>query len=331
LVKQILSNLYSIAVHLPQSPLKNLNSYVLKGQKRNLLIDTGFNRPECLESLRAGLTELKLDMERTDILVTHCHADHCGLVPEIASARSLIYMNGADKALVDQYAGQGDEYWEKLDQRYISEGFPAQEMALARRLNPAKLFIPSRSFPSQAIKDGDKIVLDDFVLTCLSTPGHTPGHMCLYEERAGIMFTGDHILFDITPNITIWESLPDSLASYLDSLGKIRNYRVSLPLAAHRESRGGLEQRVDQLLAHHQARLQDCLNIIRAGGKMNAYQAASKMKWNITARDWNDFPLGQKRFAVGEAVSHLIHLVSQGKLRLSRENGVNYYQDKDLS
>jgi glyoxylase-like metal-dependent hydrolase (beta-lactamase superfamily II) len=318
--------LYSIPVHLPGSPLKNLNSYVLKTQNRNLLIDTGFNRPECLESLRAGIDELKLDLEQTDILLTHCHADHCGLVPEIASPRSTIYMSAPDKSLVDQYAGQGDEYWEKIDQEYIREGFPPEEMMVARRLNPAKLFIPSRSFPSREIKDGDKIMVGDFALTCLFTPGHTPGHMCLYDEKAEIMFTGDHVLFDITPNITMWESLPNSLASYMDSLEKIKNYRVKMSLAAHRESRGRLDQRVEELLVHHQARLQDCLEILRVNGKMNAYQAASQMKWNITTRrGWDDFPLGQKRFAVGEAVSHLVYLTCAGKLNKRQENGINYY------
>jgi glyoxylase-like metal-dependent hydrolase (beta-lactamase superfamily II) len=331
LVKQILPYLYSIPVHLPASPLKNLNSYVFKARNRNLLVDTGFNRPECLESLRAGIAELKLNMDKTDILLTHCHADHCGLVPAIASPQSVIYMSAPDKELVSQYAGQSDEYWERLDQDYIREGFPPEEMAIARRLNPAKLFIPSRVFPSRDIKDGDKILVDDLAFTCVFTPGHTPGHMCFYDEKAEIMLTGDHILFDITPNITMWRSLPDSLASYLDSLRKIKKYRVKMSLAAHRESKGDLGQRVDELLVHHQARLLDCRNILAGGGRMNAYQAASRMKWDIKARSWDEFPLGQKRFAVGEAVSHLVHLVCQGKVERCQENGINYYQNKELS
>jgi glyoxylase-like metal-dependent hydrolase (beta-lactamase superfamily II) len=240
-------------------------------------------------------------------------------------------MSVPDKDIVSQYAGQGDEYWERLDQSYIREGFPPEEMEVARRLNPAKLFIPSRSFPSRDIRDGDKILLDDLAFTCVFTPGHTPGHMCFYDEKAQIMLTGDHVLFDITPNITMWESLPDSLASYLDSLRRIKNYRVKISLAGHRESNGDLGRRVDELLEHHQARLLDCLNIIAAGGRMNAYQVAGRMKWDIKARDWNDFPLSQKRFAVGEAVSHLVHLVRQGRLEQHQENGINYYQHKEAA
>jgi glyoxylase-like metal-dependent hydrolase (beta-lactamase superfamily II) len=331
LVKQIRPYLYSIAVALPGNPLKNLNSYVFKGKKRNLLVDTGFNIPACLASLKAGIAELGLDMAKTDIFITHCHADHCGLVPEIASPAAVVYMSGVDKTIVDQYTSQGEAYWERLDRAYVGEGFPEAEMAVARGLNPARRFIPSRNFLSRDVDDGDKIALDDFLFTCVSTPGHTPGHMCLYDEKAKIMLTGDHVLFDITPNITVWEGLPDSLASYLVSLRKIAGYAVDLPLAAHRESRPHLARRVDELLRHHQARLQDAWNIVRGGGKMNAYQVASRMKWDIRARGWDDFPLGQKRFAVGEALSHLNHLVYLGRLDKKPEDGITYYSNKEAA
>jgi glyoxylase-like metal-dependent hydrolase (beta-lactamase superfamily II) len=331
LVKQINSYLYSIPVALPGNPLKNLNSYVFKGKKRNLLVDTGFNLPECLASLKAGISELGLDMDKTDIFITHCHADHCGLVPEIASPAATIYMSGVDKAIVNQYTNQGEAYWERLDQAYMREGFPEEEMAVARGLNPARRFIPARNFPSRDVADGDKIALDDFLFTCVFTPGHTPGHMCLYDEKTKIMLTGDHVLFDITPNITVWESLPNSLASYMVSLRKIAGYAVDLPLAAHRESRPSLARRVDELLRHHQARLQDAWNIVRGGERMNAYQVAARMKWDIRARGWDDFPLGQTRCAVGEALSHLNHLVDLGQLNKQAEDGITYYSNKEVA
>ena len=82
--EEILKNLYWIQIPLPKSPLKILNCYVIKGEKRDLIIDTGFNHPECKEALLNGLAELKINMDNTDILLTHLHSDHTGLVPEIA-------------------------------------------------------------------------------------------------------------------------------------------------------------------------------------------------------------------------------------------------------
>ena len=59
-------------------------------------------------------------------------------------------------------------------------------------------------------------------LRCIHTPGHTPGHMVLYLPRQRLLFSGDHILFDITPNIAVWSTVPHSLADYLASLDKLR-------------------------------------------------------------------------------------------------------------
>lgn len=72
-------NIYSIFVPLPGNPLKNLNAYLIKSESgRNLLIDTGFRQDECRQALLAGLDELGVSMENTDIFLTHMHSDHTG-------------------------------------------------------------------------------------------------------------------------------------------------------------------------------------------------------------------------------------------------------------
>ena len=57
MVKEIIPNIYSIPVPLPNNPLKELNAYLIKGPDRSLLMDTGFNLPECREALEKGLSE----------------------------------------------------------------------------------------------------------------------------------------------------------------------------------------------------------------------------------------------------------------------------------
>ena len=54
-------SLFRIVVPLPGSPLKEINSYVLTAPDRNLVIDTGMNRPECREALVGGLEDLGVD------------------------------------------------------------------------------------------------------------------------------------------------------------------------------------------------------------------------------------------------------------------------------
>ena len=60
LVEQVADGIWRIGVELPQNPLRELNSYLIKGKEneRDLLIDTGFRREECREALFAGLRAL---------------------------------------------------------------------------------------------------------------------------------------------------------------------------------------------------------------------------------------------------------------------------------
>ena len=85
IVEEICSDLFCIKVPLPDSPLKYLNSYVVRAPDRSLIIDTGLNRKECLEAMQKGLDTLGIDLSKSDIFITHLHADHFGLVSELAT------------------------------------------------------------------------------------------------------------------------------------------------------------------------------------------------------------------------------------------------------
>ena len=83
-------DIYKIPVTLPNNPLKILNSYVIRTPDENLVIDTGFNQPECLEALTAGLKELSIDMDHTTLFLTHLHSDHVGLTNDIITDKTRV-------------------------------------------------------------------------------------------------------------------------------------------------------------------------------------------------------------------------------------------------
>ncbi|MGB2885616.1 MAG: MBL fold metallo-hydrolase, partial [Dehalococcoidia bacterium] len=65
MIDEVMPNIYRVEVPLPKNPLRELNSYVIKGNGRFLIIDTGQNRKECLDAMRSGLAELRVDLDRT--------------------------------------------------------------------------------------------------------------------------------------------------------------------------------------------------------------------------------------------------------------------------
>ena len=143
------------------------------------------------------------------------------------------------------------------------------------------------------------------------------------------MLLGDHVLFDITPNITDWWDVPDSLGDYLRSLDKLEAYPVTLPLPGHRQA-GDMKLRIRQLKEHHKKRLADCLRIVRElqhdpVKKPCLYDITGCMKWKIHCDGWDDFPPAQRWFALGECFAHLDHLKQEGLVReVCGEHGVHY-------
>lgn len=301
-------DIFKIYVPLPGNPLKNLNCYVLRTPDKSLIIDTGFNIPESKEALLMGISDLKIDMRKTEIYATHLHADHTGLIGEIMLDDTVIHMSKQDYEIMVNMMSIG---WETLENNMIQEGFPRTEVKENRMINPARSYVTRKIFTPSFAYDGDHIRIGPYTLTVISVPGHTPGNTCLYLEAEKILFTGDHILFDITPNICSWPGMEDALGCYLESLKKIRALDIRLALPAHRSSAGNAYERIDQLLAHHNERLQNTADIIRACPGATAYDIASHMRWSMRGKDWTEFPVQQKWFAVGETCSHLDYLIKQ--------------------
>ena len=72
MTEQIYNNpdIFKIYIPLPDNPLKNLNCYVLKTPNENLIIDTGFNREECLSAFMEGLEEIGVDLKNSSFFNT---------------------------------------------------------------------------------------------------------------------------------------------------------------------------------------------------------------------------------------------------------------------
>lgn len=318
MVEQILPDVFRMEIPLPRSPLKALNSYLIRGKDRSLIIDTGMNREECMRAMQACLDTLKVDLESTDFFITHLHADHLGLVSELATDTSKVYFNQKDALL----ANPGEDYWKQHGEIFTSHGFPADELERAMRKHPGRIYGLSHDINFCILKDGDRVDVGDYCFTCVQTPGHTPGHMCLYEADRKILVSGDHILFDITPNITSWRGVSNPLGDYLASLDKVYDLDVELVLPGHRKGSNNHRKRIEELKAHHQARLSEVVTALEDGEK-SAFQIAPWVTWDIQCPSWQAFPPMQKVFAVGETLAHLQYLENEGRIRRTTvEHGI---------
>jgi glyoxylase-like metal-dependent hydrolase (beta-lactamase superfamily II) len=317
--EEVLPGLFRNKIPLLGSPLKYLNSYVIRDSSRSLIVDTGLNRKECLEAMQRGLAALGVDLSKSDIFITHLHADHFGLVSRLVTDSTDILFSRPEKELMESWEGFG-----AMVEYAAQNGFPENQLKAALDKHPGAKFGSDWVPELKVLDDGDEIDIGDYHFKCVTTPGHTLGHTCLYEPGKKILLAGDHVLGDITPNIQCWSDTANPLKHYLASLDKVEKLQIDLVLPGHRSLIDDAGARIEELKIHHARRLNEALNILK-NGPMSAFQIASQMTWDIVCESWDQFPVAQKWFATGEAISHLRYLEEEGRIvRMTGDNTTQF-------
>ncbi len=303
-MNELYKNIYQIDVTLPKSPLKLLHSYLIKGDKRNLLIDTGFNNQRCKDDLLQALYELDVDLDYTDIFLTHLHADHTGLVCSLLTGKNKVYCSDVDGKLMNSLV---DEEFKDIINMNLEITSTPVEKRLDFKNHPAIAYKMDKKVDYIPVSEGHVFEIGEYKFKVVDLSGHTPGQCGLYEENHKILFCGDHILNKITPNIIFWSYEMDSLQVFKDNLEKVKGMDIKILYSAHRDMIENPIKRIDEILIHHKNRLDEVINIIGSESK-TAYEIAQKMTWDYGDGDFNNFAPQQVWFAVSEALAHVEHL-----------------------
>ncbi len=177
------------------------------------------------------------------------------------------------------------------------------------------------AIPDIQVDGGERISAGKLEWQVIWTPGHSIGHICLYEPRIKAFLSGDHILNPISPSIGLHaQSMGNPLSDYLSSLEGIRDLDVETVLPAHGDEFQGFRERIDELMGHHEERLTEIVDIISQRGELSAYDVSSNMRWRMS-NSWDNWAPFQRRMATMEGLAHLELLVSRGKLRRQIADG----------
>ncbi|MBX6369494.1 MAG: MBL fold metallo-hydrolase [Rhodospirillales bacterium] len=306
--------------------LNHINLWLLEDRDGWAIVDTGLSS-EPTRAIWERIFETELDGRPvTRVIVTHFHPDHMGnagwlcrrfKVPLHVSETEWLWARSLSLDADDAsfHREQAPFYRRAGLEDHALDGFTGR----GNRYRPGVSPVP-RSF--HRLSDGQQIDIGGRSWRVVVGRGHSPEHACLYCAELGVLISGDQVLPKISPNVGVWPTEPegDPLSFYLASLEKLRQ-EVSgdvLVLPSHNLPFRGLDTRIDQLLRHHEQRL-DALEAACARP-----QTAAELVPVLFSRALDSHQLG---FAIGETLAHLQCLRTMGRIRRrTRPDGVWIYE-----
>jgi glyoxylase-like metal-dependent hydrolase (beta-lactamase superfamily II) len=316
---ELLAGVWRLPLPLRDSPLGHVNTYLVRADDGYLLVDCGWDTADTLHALEDHLRALDIRLpDVRHLVITHIHPDHYGLAGRLREISSAdLSFHRLERLYVESRYAEADELLGEMREWLRLNGTPASELDKLNRASMGMLDRVQIAFPDRTLDGGEEITCGKFAFRVIWTPGHSAGHICLYDAGHKVLLSGDHVLPHITPSVGLHvRTTSNPLADYLDSLQLIGRLQAELVLPGHGEPFHGLPERTEALLAHHQRRLDEIVALLTRspGGALTAYTVASKMMWS-RRRSWDELSGFERRMAVTEALAHMELLHARGQVQ----------------
>jgi glyoxylase-like metal-dependent hydrolase (beta-lactamase superfamily II) len=296
-----------------------MNVYFIDDSPRTL-VDAGIKTEVSFETLKKGLETIGVGLNSIErILITHGHIDHYG------QAKRLSSLSGAPIYIHSKEYGRIRSFIHSLG---FIKSILLRNGAPETLVNEAIHYMESAQIMADSLDeaffldDGDSILFKSMSWKTIHCPGHSPGLICFHWPEKKILFTGDHLLKEITPNpiLNVPEYRPPfrypSLKDYLNSLEKIERLDLSLLLPAHGEEIHDVKALIQKIFTHHKERMDRILFSL---------SKKEKTPFQIAMDLFPGVPPFEVFLGISEAVGHLEILKEKGIVRLKEKEGKDYY------
>jgi glyoxylase-like metal-dependent hydrolase (beta-lactamase superfamily II) len=317
---KVAEGIYQVQLPLPFA-LKIVNCYLLDDGDGNggwTMVDTGLNYYADQEVWGAAFEALGIQPSNVRrIVLTHNHPDHYGLAGWLQNASggvtpvqmSKIEADGAQIFWID-----AEGHANAIRKQQHHAGAPDDVVdEIIRGVSYTIAMTAPHPTHVEHIAPGETVRFGGRDFTPILAPGHSDGQLIFYDAADRLLLSGDHVLMKITPVVGLWpETEPYPLGRFMASLRDLRDLDVRLALPGHKALITDWRGRIDELLAHHEGRLNRALDAVSGGA--TAYEVAGAL-FNLQRLSVHDM-----RFALVETLAHLDYLVEHGAIKQSGED-----------
>ncbi|MFW9787285.1 MAG: MBL fold metallo-hydrolase [Candidatus Thorarchaeota archaeon] len=305
-------------------PVGSVNCYLIEGSPLTL-IDTGPKVPDSLTILQEALHILSYELSDVEqILITHGHLDHIGLTAQIVREREhvhgippTVWIHQKDANALLSYERHAEIYMKSFERLIGMSGVPEK---IAQSLNPKKLIeyymsirepVPS----AHTFEDMASFKTGIGEITAVWVPGHSSGSVCYVCDEKQVIFSGDHVLGDISSNPSISFDSPERIGmlTYLDSLDRISSKQGYIVFPGHREPILDLQSRIESLHTEYEDKFQKAADSLTSK-PLSVY--------DLSRIIYGDYDINSLVLALAESNDLLRILESRNQAKLINKNGV---------
>jgi glyoxylase-like metal-dependent hydrolase (beta-lactamase superfamily II) len=298
--------------------------FVLVGEDAILIFDTGLKH-DPKGSLKPYFKEHKLDPKKVRyVLISHADFDHNGGEGEVkALAPNAIFMcHELDRAqIADTRIMISDRYnaWEK-DHGYESNA--ATDQWIMEQVSDIPMDV--------GLSGGERIRLSkDWYIDVLHTPGHSHGHISLYDARSRTAIIADATLYNSVLTADGKPAFPPTyryLDTYIATAQRFQGMQIETLLTSHYPMYRGSD--VKEFLAESLAytdRVDKALaDVLKAAKKpLTLKEIVAEIHTKV-----GNWPPGAEAYLIWPLTGHLEQMEQYGHVELSRRKKIITYQWK---
>lgn len=316
-----------LPIAMEQSNLDYVNIYLIEDRDGFLMVDSGWNTDESFSTLHNRLIKSGHTFQSIKrILITHIHPDHYGMAGRIRQlSGATITMHQIEKEFIEPRYVNMTPLLHQTNRMMVDNGVPEDETEELRdaSLDVLNYIVPAQ--PDNVLHNGDIINAGTFKFHIIWTPGHSSGHICLYDPDKKALLCGDHILPKITPNVSVNpQSIENPLGRYMQSLEELEKLDIEMAFPGHDEPFQNVNMRIKDIMYHHKQRNLEILDTITETAR-SAYSIAKEISWGNNKGKWQDLPPFHKRMAVFETLAHLEMMAAESRVdKLPRKGIIQY-------
>lgn len=298
--------------------LQHVHVFLLCQGGQVALFDTGLDTPENLSTLSTAMQSIgKKVQDIVRVYITHSHVDHCGMAGRIkVMSGAAIHMS----ELSQPFTLRSEREIRLIQDFCRRHGLPEDTTNYI-----LSLFVDTRekiAGPFQIdcyFQHHESQSFGRWEFQALPTPGHTRDHTSFYFPREQLLLAGDHILPDITPNLSpdVFSHDFKPLSSFLASLEMMRELPVAKVYPAHGRAFADLKARISEIQDHHEVRKGLALKSVGTGPK-TTFQVAQDI-FGAELPEFDQF------LALNETYVHLIELAAAGEIGAVEDGGTIQY------